>query len=100
MVTDAQRALQWVRDHADEYHIDPTFVLETEESLEYLMMTDEQRAANEALAERFGVGGYPTFVVLAPDGETVLGTMGVSRGMSFFGFVSQLERVLAGLECE
>ena len=63
-------------------------------------MTDEQRAANQALAERFDVDGYPTFVVLAPDGETVLGTMGVSRGMSFFGFVSQLERVLAGLEIE
>ena len=26
MVTDAQRALQWVRDHADEYHIDPNKV--------------------------------------------------------------------------
>ena len=63
-------------------------------------MTDEQRAANQALADRFDVDGYPTFVVLAEDGETVLGTMGVSRGMSFFGFVSQLERVLAGLETE
>ena len=63
-------------------------------------MTDEQRAANQALAERFDVDGYPTFVVLAEDGETVLGTFGVARGMTFFGFVSRLERVLAGLEIE
>ena len=33
-----------VRIGGHEYHIDPTFVLESEESLEYFLMTDEQRA--------------------------------------------------------
>ena len=28
MITDAQRALQWVRTHADEYHINPDNALE------------------------------------------------------------------------
>jgi len=34
----------YVRIGGREYHIDPTFVLNSEESLEYFMMTDEQRA--------------------------------------------------------
>ena len=34
----------YVRIGGHEYHIDPTFVLSSDESLEYFMMDDEQRA--------------------------------------------------------
>ena len=40
----ASHEWSYVRIGGCEYHIDPTFVLDGEESLEYLMMTDEQRA--------------------------------------------------------
>lgn len=36
----------YVRIGGHEYHIDPTFLLDSEESLAYFMMTDEQRALN------------------------------------------------------
>ena len=45
----------YVRIGGHEYHIDPTFVLESEESLEYFMMTDEQRAASGFIREEMTI---------------------------------------------
>lgn len=45
----------YVRIGGHEYHIDPTFVLESEESLEFFMMTDEQRAVSGFTREQMTI---------------------------------------------
>ena len=48
------------------------------------VLAPDERARNNALADRLGVKGIPTFVVLAPDGETELGRVKVpdsARGL-------------------
>ena len=47
-------------------------------------MSDEIRERNEALADSYGVEGFPTFVLVTPDGKTELGRVKVpdpSRGL-------------------
>ena len=39
----------------------------------------EQQGKNRALAEWFGVMGFPSYLVLAPDGKTVWGKLGASQ---------------------
>lgn len=55
---------------------------------------EAQHAKNRALAEKFGVRGYPTYYVLAPDGETVLGRLGASQDATAEGFCAELDGVL------
>ena len=55
----------------------------------------KQSEANQALAQRFGVGGFPTFLILSPDGRTVLGRLGISRDANFDQFPAQVDRILA-----
>ena len=45
----------YVRIGGHDYHIDPTFALNTEESLEYFMMNDEQRAASGFTRDRMTI---------------------------------------------
>ena len=45
------------------------------------------RERNEALSKRFGIDGFPTFVMLAPDAETFLGRFGVAADTDAHGFV-------------
>ena len=61
----------------------------------------EERARNNALADRLGVKGIPTFVVLAPDGELELGRVkvpdsarGLGRDMTPEAFIAALEEEL------
>ena len=49
---------------------------------------------NNSLQEKFGVEGYPTFVVLASDGATVLGELGASRDASPAQFIAKIEELL------
>ena len=43
-------------------------------------LTDEVQAQNKALAEKFGVEGYPTLVVIDPDGKLVFRQDGYEEG--------------------
>ena len=61
----------------------------------------DARARNNALADRLGVKGIPTFVVLAEDGETELGRMkvpdsarGLGRDVTPEAFIAAVEEVL------
>ena len=58
-------------------------------------ISDEQLLANEALASKYSVTGFPTFLLLASDGETVLGRFGISRDETFMSFAAKIEKLLA-----
>lgn len=51
----------------------------------------ELRAANRALAEKFGVSGFPTMIVIKPDGTVVDQVVGFPRGgeSGFMNFLRQ-----------
>jgi thioredoxin-related protein len=49
---------------------------------------------NRALAALFGVDGYPTYILLAEDGETVLGQLGASREATPASFIGEVEACL------
>ena len=57
-------------------------------------ISDEQRKANEALASKYSVTGFPTFLLLAADGETVLGRFGISGDETFMSFAAKIEKLL------
>ena len=48
---------------------------------------------NNKLSTDFGVRGYPTYVILAEDGETKLGQLGASRDANPKGFIADLEKL-------
>lgn len=51
-------------------------------------------ARNAALMQEFGIGGFPTFVLLDSDGKTRLGQAGASRDATPESFIAELEDVL------
>ena len=64
------------------------------------VLAPDVRARNNALADRLGVKGIPTFVVMAPDGETELGCVkvpdsarGLGRDMTPEAFIAAVEEV-------
>lgn len=64
-------------------------------------MSDEIKARNNALADRYGVEGLPTFVLVAPDGETELGRVkvpdsprGLGRDLTAETFIAALRQVM------
>ncbi|MBO7685101.1 MAG: thioredoxin family protein [Kiritimatiellae bacterium] len=66
------------------------------------VLASEERARNNALADRLGVKGIPTFVVMAPDGNTELGRVkvpdsarGLGRDLTPEAFIAAVEDVLA-----
>ncbi len=65
------------------------------------VLAPEERARNNALADRLDVKGIPTFVLLAPDGELELGRVkvpdsarGLGRDMTPEAFIAALEEEL------
>ena len=65
------------------------------------VLAPDERARNNALADRLGVTGIPTFVLLSPGGEKVLGCVkvpdlarGLGRDMTPEAFIAALEEVL------
>ena len=56
-------------------------------------LSDEQKAANEKLAEQYGIYGFPTVVVLDSNGKT-LGQLGYMRGGPK-AFIAALEKLPA-----
>jgi protein disulfide-isomerase len=55
--------------------------------------SDEQKAHNQALAEEFAIRGFPTVILLSPEGE-LIGQTGFRRG-SAEGYVQHLRSLLA-----
>ena len=51
-------------------------------------------ARNKALKEKFGVGGYPTYVVLDNDGDTKLGQLGAGRDKTPSSFIEEFKGVV------
>ena len=49
---------------------------------------------NEKLREQFGVGGYPSYVVLDNDGETKLGQLGAGRDKTPSSFIDEFKGVV------
>ena len=65
------------------------------------VLAPEERARNNALADRLDVKGIPTFVLLAPDGELELGRVkvpdsarGLGRDMTPEAFIAAVEEKL------
>ena len=64
------------------------------------VLAPEERERNNALADRLGVTGIPTFVVMAADGETELGRVkvpdsarGLGRDMTPEAFIAAMDSV-------
>ena len=64
------------------------------------VLAPDERERNNALADRLGVRGIPTFVVMAPDGETELGRVkvpdsarGLGRDLTPEAFIAAVEEV-------
>ena len=49
---------------------------------------------NRELQEKFEIEGYPTYIVLAPDGEKVLGQLGASRTATPEKFIADFEELV------
>ena len=65
------------------------------------VLAPDVRARNNALADRLGVKGVPTFVALAPDGKTELGRVkvpdaarGLGRDVTPEAFIAAVEEVI------
>jgi len=56
------------------------------------------RSRNRKLQEQYGVRGYPTYIVLSPDGTKVLGRLGASREATPASFIEQLSALLPAPE--
>lgn len=48
--------------------------------------------SNKALSEKFEVGGYPTYILLAPDGEKQLGKLSASRDATPASFIQDIKK--------
>jgi thioredoxin-related protein len=55
-------------------------------------------AANEALMQRFGVQGFPTYFIVDSDGETILGQAGASRDATPESFIADLDTAVLSSE--
>ena len=64
------------------------------------VLAPDVRARNNALADRLGVKGIPTFVVMAPDGETELGRVKVPDSARGLGRDLTPEAFIAAVEGE
>lgn len=51
-------------------------------------------ARNSQLAEKYGIEGYPTYIVLSPDGKTVLGKLGASRDANPKDFIEKFNALI------
>ena len=59
----------------------------------------ELKAQNDKLAEQYGIGGFPTYVILAPDG-TQLGQLGADSDITAQAFIDQVKDVLLAQDIE
>ena len=58
------------------------------------LVPDEFAERNNRLLQEFEIGGFPTFILLDPDGQTRLGQAGASRDVDPERFIAALEDIL------
>lgn len=58
------------------------------------LVPEKRVEANKALSKQFGVKGYPTYIVLASDGEKQLGTLGADRDMTPEKFIRGIKQAV------
>jgi len=58
------------------------------------IVPDKWVGRNNDLKTKFGIRGYPTYVILDKDGETKLGQLGASRGATPKDFITKAENVI------
>ena len=58
------------------------------------IVPEKYRDRNQSLAEQFGVRGYPTYVLLDSDGETVVAQLGAGREKTPESFIDEIEEAL------
>jgi thioredoxin-related protein len=58
------------------------------------LVSPEDAARNNRLQQKYGVQGYPTYMVLDSDGKTVLGKLGAGRDKTARDFIDEMEEVL------
>ena len=49
---------------------------------------------NQQLQMKYGVKGYPTYIILDSDGQSILGRLGASQGQKAKGFVKEITSIL------
>ena len=54
------------------------------------LVPEDFKKRNSKLSEKFGVRGYPTYILLAPDGETQIGQFGASRDATPKDFIKEV----------
>jgi thioredoxin-related protein len=55
------------------------------------IVPEKYKARNEKLKEQFGVGGYPTYIILDSDGKTVLGQLGAGKEKTPASFIEEFK---------
>lgn len=58
------------------------------------LVPPEFRKRNNQLQAMYAIRGYPTYIILASDGKTVLGYLGARRGHSSQSFISEVKALL------
>ncbi|MGE9289951.1 MAG: thioredoxin family protein [Puniceicoccales bacterium] len=58
------------------------------------IVPDEFKERNSRLAEEFGIQGYPTYMILDSDGETIIGQLGAGRDKTPESFIEEVQTVL------
>ncbi|WDE96451.1 thioredoxin family protein [Lentisphaera profundi] len=55
---------------------------------------------NDELKKQYQVKGYPTYIVLSPDGQQLLGRLGAERNVTAAGFIDKLKTLLPSANTE
>ena len=54
----------------------------------------DYQVRNQQLQQKYGVQGYPTYIILDSDGKTILGKLGAGRDKTPQSFIQEVEDVL------
>jgi protein disulfide-isomerase len=58
------------------------------------LVPEKYKSRNQKLKHEFGIGGFPTFIVLDEDGKSKVGQLGASRDVSPKSFIQQVKGAL------
>jgi len=58
------------------------------------IVPEKYKARNDELSETFGVQGYPTYILLASDGETMIDQLGAGQDKTPESFIEEVETSL------
>ena len=58
------------------------------------IVPEKYKGRNRELQTQFGVGGYPTYVVLDTDGKSILGKLGAGRDKTPASFIKEFQGLI------